>query len=83
MVSIDGSLCIVMLLCNTQVFTQPSSIYQGLSPNRYMHVEKSPDWPPASLLRVSRMTPFWRTVGSKPIGAYCQQGLECTTKVCR
>eukprot|EP00079_Xenopus_tropicalis_P038380 XP_017952151.1 PREDICTED: bone morphogenetic protein 15 isoform X2 [Xenopus tropicalis] len=33
--------------------------------------------------RGPRMTPFWRTVGSKPLGAYCNQGLECTTKICR
>ncbi|XP_014376113.1 liver-expressed antimicrobial peptide 2-like [Alligator sinensis] len=33
--------------------------------------------------RLARMTPFWRTVGTKPIGAYCRYGLECSTKACR
>ncbi|XP_064422777.1 liver-expressed antimicrobial peptide 2 [Latimeria chalumnae] len=35
------------------------------------------------LRRWVRMTPFWRTVGSKPYGAYCQNDYECTTKLCR
>uniref|UniRef100_A0A8B9SCX6 Liver-expressed antimicrobial peptide 2 n=1 Tax=Apteryx owenii TaxID=8824 RepID=A0A8B9SCX6_APTOW len=30
--------------------------------------------------RLARMTPFWRTVGSKPLGAHCRHGLECITK---
>uniref|UniRef100_A0A6I8S469 Uncharacterized protein n=1 Tax=Xenopus tropicalis TaxID=8364 RepID=A0A6I8S469_XENTR len=38
---------------------------------------------PISSFIFQRMTPFWRTVGSKPLGAYCNQGLECTTKICR
>ncbi|XP_025963564.1 liver-expressed antimicrobial peptide 2-like [Dromaius novaehollandiae] len=33
--------------------------------------------------RLARMTPFWRTVGSKPPGAHCQHSLECITKACR
>ncbi|CAJ0916413.1 unnamed protein product [Ranitomeya imitator] len=57
-------------------------MYQGLSSTRYLNMEQT-NWPLASLLRGPRMTPFWRTVGNKPIGAYCQQGLECTTRVCR
>ncbi|XP_068812980.1 liver-expressed antimicrobial peptide 2-like [Struthio camelus] len=33
--------------------------------------------------RLARMTPFWRMVGSKPLGAHCQHSLECITKACR
>lgn len=33
--------------------------------------------------RLPRMTPFWRMVGSRPLGAHCQHGLECITRVCR
>ncbi|XP_074864137.1 liver-expressed antimicrobial peptide 2 [Carettochelys insculpta] len=33
--------------------------------------------------RAGRMTPFWRMVGSKPLGAYCRHGLECSTSMCR
>ncbi|XP_067405886.1 liver-expressed antimicrobial peptide 2 [Emydura macquarii macquarii] len=36
-----------------------------------------------ALRRAARMTPFWRMVGSKPLGAYCRHGLECSTKMCR
>ncbi|XP_071980842.1 liver-expressed antimicrobial peptide 2-like [Engystomops pustulosus] len=78
MVSIAGSLCLV-LLCSTQVHSKPSSTYQ----EQYLNMEQRTDWLLASLLREPRMTPFWRTMGSKPVGAYCQQGVECTTKVCR
>uniref|UniRef100_A0A8C8SVE5 Liver-expressed antimicrobial peptide 2 n=1 Tax=Pelusios castaneus TaxID=367368 RepID=A0A8C8SVE5_9SAUR len=35
------------------------------------------------LRRTARMTPFWRMVGSKPLGAYCRHGLECSTTMCR
>ncbi|XP_062997830.1 liver-expressed antimicrobial peptide 2-like [Elgaria multicarinata webbii] len=28
-------------------------------------------------------TPFWRTVGSKPLAAHCLRGLECSTRACR
>lgn len=33
--------------------------------------------------RLPRMTPFWRMVGSRPLGAHCQHGLECITRACR
>uniref|UniRef100_A0A8B9GIA6 Liver-expressed antimicrobial peptide 2 n=1 Tax=Amazona collaria TaxID=241587 RepID=A0A8B9GIA6_9PSIT len=33
--------------------------------------------------RLPRMTPFWRTVGSRPLGAHCRHGLECVTRACR
>uniref|UniRef100_A0A8C8ARI6 Liver-expressed antimicrobial peptide 2 n=1 Tax=Otus sunia TaxID=257818 RepID=A0A8C8ARI6_9STRI len=33
--------------------------------------------------RLPRMTPFWRMVGSRPLGAYCQHSLECVTRACR
>lgn len=36
-----------------------------------------------SLKRTARMTPLWRTVGTKPHGAYCQNNYECSTGICR
>uniref|UniRef100_A0A8D3BP50 Liver-expressed antimicrobial peptide 2 n=1 Tax=Scophthalmus maximus TaxID=52904 RepID=A0A8D3BP50_SCOMX len=33
--------------------------------------------------RVARMTPLWRTMNSKPLGAYCQSNYECSTGLCR
>ncbi|XP_020651581.3 liver-expressed antimicrobial peptide 2 [Pogona vitticeps] len=35
------------------------------------------------LSRAKRATPFWRMVGSKPLGAPCSRGLECSTHLCR
>ncbi|CAM5139773.1 unnamed protein product [Eretmochelys imbricata] len=45
-------------------------------------LKSGPDGGPAHH-RAVRMTPFWRMVGSKPLGAYCRHGLECSTKMCR
>lgn len=33
--------------------------------------------------RLPRMTPFWRMVGSRPLGAHCRHGFECVTRACR
>uniref|UniRef100_A0A8C3XUC7 Liver-expressed antimicrobial peptide 2 n=1 Tax=Chelydra serpentina TaxID=8475 RepID=A0A8C3XUC7_CHESE len=44
-------------------------------------LSQGPDGGPAHH-RAVRMTPFWRMVGSKPLGAYCWHGLECSTKMC-
>uniref|UniRef100_A0A8C4SBW1 Liver-expressed antimicrobial peptide 2 n=1 Tax=Erpetoichthys calabaricus TaxID=27687 RepID=A0A8C4SBW1_ERPCA len=35
------------------------------------------------LHRMARMTPLWRSMGSKPHGAYCHDHHECSTKMCR
>lgn len=35
------------------------------------------------LRRTARMTPLWRTMGTKPYGAYCQNNYECSTGICR
>ncbi|XP_048859870.1 liver-expressed antimicrobial peptide 2-like isoform X2 [Brienomyrus brachyistius] len=37
-------------------------------------------WP---LRRAVRMTPLWRTLGSKPLGAFCRDSYECSTRICR
>uniref|UniRef100_A0A4W5LP42 Uncharacterized protein n=1 Tax=Hucho hucho TaxID=62062 RepID=A0A4W5LP42_9TELE len=36
-----------------------------------------------ALKRMARMTPLWRTMGTKPYGAYCQNNYECSTGICR
>ncbi|KAM8897962.1 liver-expressed antimicrobial peptide 2 [Spinachia spinachia] len=33
--------------------------------------------------RAARMTPLWRIMNSKPLGAYCQNNYECSTGLCR
>ncbi|XP_066537648.1 liver-expressed antimicrobial peptide 2 [Hoplias malabaricus] len=35
-----------------------------------------------SLRRSARMTPLWRIMGTKPLGAYCQNNYECSTGIC-
>ncbi|XP_006888137.1 PREDICTED: liver-expressed antimicrobial peptide 2 [Elephantulus edwardii] len=33
--------------------------------------------------RMKRMTPFWRGVTLRPIGASCRDDSECVTQLCR
>ncbi|XP_055458703.1 liver-expressed antimicrobial peptide 2 [Psammomys obesus] len=40
-----------------------------------------PELSPAK--RARRMTPFWRGVSLRPIGASCRDDSECTTRLCR
>ncbi|KFP10118.1 liver-expressed antimicrobial peptide 2 isoform X2 [Egretta garzetta] len=35
------------------------------------------------LTRQKRMTPFWRGVSLRPIGASCRDNSECITMLCR
>ncbi|KAF1509588.1 Liver-expressed antimicrobial peptide 2, partial [Eudyptula minor novaehollandiae] len=35
------------------------------------------------LARQRRMTPFWRGVSLRPIGASCRDNSECITMLCR
>ncbi|NXT96577.1 LEAP2 protein, partial [Anhinga rufa] len=35
------------------------------------------------LTRQRRMTPFWRGVSLRPIGASCRDNSECITMLCR
>ncbi|NXD77073.1 LEAP2 protein, partial [Halcyon senegalensis] len=39
--------------------------------------------PRPQLLRQRRMTPFWRGVSLRPIGASCRDNSECITMLCR
>ncbi|XP_049642772.1 liver-expressed antimicrobial peptide 2 [Suncus etruscus] len=36
-----------------------------------------------SKIRLRRMTPFWRGVSLRPIGAACRDDSECITRLCR
>ncbi|XP_031454346.1 liver-expressed antimicrobial peptide 2 [Phasianus colchicus] len=38
---------------------------------------------PQPLLRQKRMTPFWRGVSLRPVGASCRDNSECITMLCR
>ncbi|XP_036607128.1 liver-expressed antimicrobial peptide 2 [Trichosurus vulpecula] len=33
--------------------------------------------------RLRRMTPFWRGISLRPIGASCRDDSECITRLCR
>ncbi|KFO91301.1 Liver-expressed antimicrobial peptide 2, partial [Buceros rhinoceros silvestris] len=35
------------------------------------------------LTRARRMTPFWRAISLRPIGASCRENSECVTMLCR
>ncbi|XP_018418722.1 PREDICTED: liver-expressed antimicrobial peptide 2 [Nanorana parkeri] len=34
-------------------------------------------------LRLRRMTPFWRGLSLRPVGASCRDDTECLTRLCR
>ncbi|KAM5172911.1 liver-expressed antimicrobial peptide 2 [Mantella aurantiaca] len=36
-----------------------------------------------TLLRLRRMTPFWRALSLRPVGASCRDDTECLTRLCR
>ncbi|XP_028994272.1 liver-expressed antimicrobial peptide 2 [Betta splendens] len=73
-------LCFVLLVLTQQVCAGP--LGSQLS---------SPEQSPRSrggdrvqtLRRAARMTPLWRIMNSKPLGAFCQNNYECTTGICR
>ncbi|KAJ1101546.1 hypothetical protein NDU88_006613 [Pleurodeles waltl] len=82
-----SALAIVVVLCTWQVLSIPILEDQMLDAlarkGASMSASRMNELRLQSLRRFTRMTPFWRMVGSKPLGAYCLQGLECTTKLCR
>ncbi|XP_061204154.1 liver-expressed antimicrobial peptide 2 [Neopsephotus bourkii] len=39
--------------------------------------------PEPQLVRERRMTPFWRGVSLRPVGASCRDNSECITMLCR
>ncbi|XP_040261734.1 liver-expressed antimicrobial peptide 2 [Bufo bufo] len=38
---------------------------------------------PKTAMRVKRMTPFWRIMSMRPVGASCRDDTECLTRLCR
>ncbi|XP_037336077.2 liver-expressed antimicrobial peptide 2 [Pungitius pungitius] len=63
-------LCIVLLMMAQQ---QASAAPQA----------RRAQWDGVAPRRVARMTPLWRIMNSKPLGAYCQNNYECSTGLCR
>uniref|UniRef100_A0A8C4WHJ2 Liver-expressed antimicrobial peptide 2 n=2 Tax=Gopherus TaxID=38771 RepID=A0A8C4WHJ2_9SAUR len=39
--------------------------------------------PSSHLTRQRRMTPFWRGISLRPIGAICRDDNECVSRLCR
>uniref|UniRef100_G3Q4I6 Liver-expressed antimicrobial peptide 2 n=1 Tax=Gasterosteus aculeatus TaxID=69293 RepID=G3Q4I6_GASAC len=70
-------LCVVLLLMaqQTNAATRPCVRQQALAG------ALAPNVPVPR--RVARMTPLWRIMNSKPLGAYCQNNYECSTGLCR
>ncbi|XP_023692965.2 liver-expressed antimicrobial peptide 2 [Paramormyrops kingsleyae] len=69
-----GALGFLLIL----VIHQVSSSGRSDSAEKPVHREST--W----LLRQAvRMTPLWRTLGSKPFGAFCRDSYECSTRICR
>ncbi|AWO97386.1 LEAP-2A [Scophthalmus maximus] len=77
-----AALCVVLLVLAQQVCAGP------LAPRAASGSDQSPDsrgeaGGVRAPRRVARMTPLWRTMNSKPLGAYCQSNYECSTGLCR
>ncbi|XP_028671352.1 liver-expressed antimicrobial peptide 2-like [Erpetoichthys calabaricus] len=64
--------CIALLMVSHQISSIP--IQSQLSKSRSESLKV--------LHRMARMTPLWRSMGSKPHGAYCHDHHECSTKMC-
>ncbi|CAL8326415.1 unnamed protein product [Lota lota] len=76
-------LLLALLVLTQQVVTSPLPHVESSSPGS----DGGPMalgvvWGPV-LRRVARMTPLWRLMNSKPLGAYCQSNYECSTGLCR
>ncbi|XP_005053749.1 PREDICTED: liver-expressed antimicrobial peptide 2 [Ficedula albicollis] len=61
-----------LLLCSL-LLSQSHGVSLSLSPS--LQQPRSP--------RQRRMTPFWRGVSLRPIGASCRDNSECLTMLCR
>ncbi|KAF3697696.1 Liver-expressed antimicrobial peptide 2 [Channa argus] len=75
------ALCIVLLMLAHQVCAGPWA-FQVQSSSEQNAGSRSEDTL-RILRRITRMTPLWRIMNSKPFGAYCQNNYECTTGICR
>ncbi|CAL8241382.1 unnamed protein product [Merluccius merluccius] len=67
-------LLLVLLVLTQQVVSGPLPPVESTSPGS--------DGGPV-LRRVARMSPLWRLMNSKPLGAYCMSNYECSTGLCR
>ncbi|XP_040038861.1 liver-expressed antimicrobial peptide 2 isoform X1 [Gasterosteus aculeatus] len=71
-------LCVVLLL-----MAQQQALAGALAPRPRPGVAPGAEWNVPVPRRVARMTPLWRIMNSKPLGAYCQNNYECSTGLCR
>ncbi|XP_056430917.1 liver-expressed antimicrobial peptide 2 isoform X1 [Hyla sarda] len=53
------------------------------TPRRQLEAAPLDNERPKTALRVKRMTPFWRTMSMRPVGASCRDDTECLTRLCR
>ncbi|KAJ8416763.1 hypothetical protein AAFF_G00326410 [Aldrovandia affinis] len=65
---------LVLLVLIHQVYTSPIPNLDSTS----THLQNG-----GLLRRITRMTPLWRIMGTKPHGAYCKNNYECSTGICR
>ena len=79
-----GYVCLCFSNCSfLQVVSSPFHRAVSTSPGSddgpgALEVERAP-----VLRRVARMSPLWRLMNSKPLGAYCHSNYECSTGLCR
>ncbi|XP_030194883.1 liver-expressed antimicrobial peptide 2 [Gadus morhua] len=76
-------LLLALLVLTQQVVSSPFHRAVSTSPGSddgpgALEVERAP-----VLRRVARMSPLWRLMNSKPLGAYCHSNYECSTGLCR
>ncbi|XP_059211260.1 liver-expressed antimicrobial peptide 2 [Centropristis striata] len=69
------ALCVVLLMLTQQVCAAPlvQQVNSEVKADTSVHTAR----------RIARMTPLWRIMNSKPLGAYCQNNYECSTGLCR
>ncbi|XP_008934879.1 PREDICTED: liver-expressed antimicrobial peptide 2 [Merops nubicus] len=68
----------VLLLCSLLLSQAPGASLQHQQHQEQQQQREQP-WP----ARRRRMTPFWRGVSLRPVGASCRDSSECVTMLCR
>lgn len=67
----------------TRPCVRQQALAGALAPRPRPGVAPGAEWNVPVPRRVARMTPLWRIMNSKPLGAYCQNNYECSTGLCR
>ncbi|XP_053319322.1 liver-expressed antimicrobial peptide 2 [Spea bombifrons] len=63
-----GKQAAIFVLCTLLIYQVEAASLNGLAQQR--------------AARLPRMTPFWRSLSLRPIGASCRDPSECLTRLC-